>query len=365
MIVALLVLGLVVTSTTRVLIGSSKSVSFTQARITATLVAAAVLHEAENLGYATVAEGIDCTSGGATASCDQSDPNSKLSYGGSTNPCWYFGTAATSHYLVPTIHEDASNDAPVIPDVSTVSRNGTTFTIATYPFFDTSQYPSMTCSGLNSGSSADVPLTVLVYVTWGNGANYFTTSTVLYSLPALVLPSNNCPSGSPGTGAHLESLLAFQSTVAPKTTTAVAGGTASILFLDEAPSLNAPVFCVLDQNGVTSDIPVSYQSVTYYGSSSSLPFLNNVTAVDANGASGPNAADPPTGGTYCKSTYVPPTSFPGPSTNPPSSCNEEVLLTFNVPGTNPNDSSATVLSISIESWDHELDADAYTWTVVP
>jgi prepilin-type N-terminal cleavage/methylation domain-containing protein len=348
-VIALSILATMITYISSSLVTSSSADGQAQASLLAATIASQTLQEAENLGYATVSEGIDC-SGTTVSTCNPgTDPNSKLTASGG---CFWYGPASDG-YLVPSINETASV-APVIPYSSTVTKNGVTFTVVTYPMINTNSsggYPSVTCAGQLAGTEPDVPITLLAVVSWSSDGSTHSVSsqTILYASPAAVPSAGSCPASQVKQGGHVESLLASPS----PTPSVTAGANASIYLLDEQPTPYTPNFCVTDSGGNTQEISLSY-TPTYYGSSSSYPF-QSVSAVNSWGGSGPNAADAPTPGTVCGTTY----SSSGP---PASNCNLEELINFMVPAVNPND-GLDVNSFTITVWDHEGDMDTYTWNV--
>jgi hypothetical protein len=334
-------------------------------RAAAAQVASDTMQQLDNLGYATVSEGISCPTGSPCTTLAQSDPNGNLQY---SNGCWWFGSASNG-LLVPTTASTAT-DAPVIPYVSggrgypNPIERGVKFTVATYPMFQTSAYPAVTCTSLTNGTAPSVPVIVVIEVTWtksGAGTQHLVMQTELYAAPppaAVQSGGANCPGSSPQAGAHLESLLASPNpaqTVAP-------GATAGIFFLDEQATPYLPSFCVEDSAGGTAQVSITY-TVTQYGTGASDPFLPatsnstcsgqgtcsvHITAVHPSyAASGPNAADPPAGGTYCG--------------GPGGGCSTEEYITFTVPTLAPDGLSVT--AIEIADWDHEGDLDTFTWNV--
>lgn|GEM_PF-3763850 len=364
-IVALTLLGGAVLFLTRTLTTSVWANTQASTRAAAAQVASATMQELDNLGYSTVSEGLSCPTGSPCSTLAQSDPNGNLHY---SNGCWYFGAVAKG-LLVPTTASTAS-DPPVIPYVSggkgypNPIERGVTFTVATYPMFQTAAYPAVTCTTLTNGSAPDVPVIVVIEVTWtkgGVGTQHLVMQTELYSAPppaAVQSGGANCPGSSPQAGAHLEALLASPN---PAQTVA-AGATAGIFFLDEQATPYLPSFCVEDSAGGTAQMSLTY-TVTQYGTGASDPFLPtasnstcsgqgtcsvNITAVHASyAASGPNAAAPPTGGTYCGGKG--------------GSCATEEYITFTVPSLAPD--GLSVSAIEIADWDHEGDLDTYAWNV--
>lgn len=373
---ALSLLAAAVLFLTRTLTTSVWANTEASTRAAAAQVASGTIQELDNLGYATVSEGISCSVGSPCTTLSQSDPNGNLTY---SNGCWYFGPAANG-LLVPTTASTASSP-PIIPYVSggrgypnPIAR-GVSFTVVTYPMFQTLRYTGVSCTTLTDGSAPEVPITVVIEVTWtkgGLGTQHLVMQTELYAAPPPVSVSNggaNCPGSAPQSGAHLESLLASPSpasTVAP-------GATAGIFFLDEQPTPYSPTFCVEDSSGGTAQVSITF-TITQYGTGASDPFVPtspnstcsaqgtcsvNITAVNPSYVgSGPNAeSNPPVGGTYCGQSG----GGPGPKPPPGGSCSTEEYITFTVPNLAPD--GLRVTAIEISAWDHEGDLDTFTWNV--
>ncbi|HUC35784.1 MAG TPA: prepilin-type N-terminal cleavage/methylation domain-containing protein [Acidimicrobiales bacterium] len=394
-IVAITVLALSVTFVSSELVTSSTATGNAQTRLVASEIASQTLQQAENEGYGTVSEGIDCTT-----TCTPSDPNNHLSQIPSNSGCWYYeatpgGKSATM--LVPTTGSQEvqptwpyTTPAPNFYGKSYLATNedGVNFTIATYPMFDTNAgdpYGSsgVNCTTLTNGTAPEVPLIVVVEVSWPSAkpTQYVSTQTVMYTAPQPVPTSNSCAQFSTGQGAHAEPNLAIPTA---QSQTQNAGAPVSIYFVDEKPTVTPAGFCVTDTNGVTNQIPPPLVTVTWWGSNSSLPFRNDLTEADPpttptgstpNGSSvsaknGKNTA--PTPGTWCNvnngAGYTGPITFPGTIVNgkavdPPSGCNVEAQLAFNLPKCNLSDNLATVTSVTVGVWDDEQDLDTYTWTI--
>lgn len=373
-VIAITVLAVSVIAVSGELTTSSSATGSTQARLLASEIASQAIQEIQSMTPATVAEGIECTSGGATASCTYQASPDPLVYGGSTNPCWYYGNPSKG-LLVPTTTSD-STEPPLVPNVPTpVKEDGYTFNVATYPMIDTNTYSSVTCSSLTSDTAPTVPVTVLVSVSWGpSGARQqVSMQTAVYSPPPPgIQSSNTCSTFSAGSGAHLESGLTSAS---PTTSAPNWGGTivpgltqVSIIAIDEGPLAASPAFCVTDVAGNTLQVTGSWLQnlqYTYYGNSSSNPFLSLSASSAVNksyGGSGPNADSPPAAGTFCKTSFAEPNP-PDQLGSPPSSCNVEIKITFELPLNDTDSAGSIVDSLTIGVWDHEQDLDFCTWQV--
>ena len=360
--IALAILALVIAFTASDAVSSAWGTSQSQAREVGSQIAASTLQEAQALGASAVGEGLACGTVAADGACSalaQSDPNHHLSFD-SANGCWYYGSPSAG-LLVPTTTETSTSDTPIIPYVTAPSTsyppktvNGVTYTVATYPTLDLARYApgaSVSCDANDVNGVGHIPVTVMTSVTWGAGQSQnLSAQTVLYTAPQPIASAGDCPPATPQSGSHLESLLANPT---PDGTSVVPGENVSIIFLDEQPTPYAPSVCVIDTNGNIEQVPWSQvsQSPTYYGTSASNPYLNNIQAVHASfAASGPNAASPPKGGTYCSNW-----------SSDPTSCNVEEQYNFTVPELAP--SGLGITSVTIDAYDHEGDLDYYTWNV--
>lgn len=370
-IVALLVLAIAITFLSGGLTSSLLSTAQSQYRTTAAEVASQTIQEAQNLGYATVSEGIACPIPSGSQYCSklaEADPNNMVQYS-STDHCFYYGSPANK-LLVPTTNESSSPSSattPIIPYATgpgtsypTSAVNGMKFTVATYPVFNLNQYTNDSCSQTLSGTDPSVPVTVVVEVSWGAGTTQrLSMQTVLYAPPDPIVQAAapaECPSQTfQQAGAHYESLLASpgpSATIAP-------GSTAWIFFLDEAPTPYNPTFCVTDSEGITEQLSIT-PTYYFYGTGSSNPYLKASCIVAVNpgfGASGPNADDPNNGTGACYTGGTPANAI----TTVPTSGDLEELISFQVPSVAP--SGLTFSSLTITGWDHEGDMDMYTWNV--
>lgn len=363
-VIALALLATVITFMSGGFLASAAATAGAQARLNAQELAARALQQVKSLGYESASEGIECTS----ISCNSlqySDPNAHISKG--SDGCFYLGAQA-SGLLIPTQYNpaSASSDVPIVPNVSQVNSalypspkvDGVTFTVTVYPFFDEKAYatasPAVTCSSVTNGSASDIPLTVLAEVAWGaNGAQHTSLSTILYAVPPPSTSAGNCPTPAAEQGAHDEQLMGNQEVNGALGSVASVGDTLSVMFIDEQPTPYSPAFCVVDSSGNTVELQPSQlpgYSVTQFGTSSSQPYFSDTVTPAQPGwqaGSGPNAANPPAGGTYCTS----------------SKCSAEVLYSFQLPASDGLASISSGSSITLAIWDHEGDLSFVTWTV--
>lgn len=359
--IAISLLALVIIFMSGNLITSAWGTQQAQARLVAAEIASKTLQQATKLGYESVSEGLEC----ATADCTSlayPDPNGQLNR--ASDGCWYF-TSPANQLLVPTQYNPTSGttDIPIVPNTTTTSGpyqsptvNGVTYTVTTYPMFNETEFsaatPPVTCTDLANGTAADVPVTVVVEVTWAQNAKSpqsVSMQTMLYDAPQPVDSAGNCPTPAAQAGAHDEQLMANQETNGSLATTAAPGDTVSVMFLDEKPTPYNPSFCLTDSSGNTQVESAAQLGVTVttYGTQSQPYYSGTITPVHPawHSGSGPNAANPPAGGTYCTK----------------STCNLEVVFSFVVPSIDSN--GYTVSSITVADWDHEGDLDFATWKI--
>lgn len=384
--VAVLLLGLASSFAAQSLMTSASADAGDQGRLAAAQLAASALAEVEALPYSEVAQGLSqSTSSTGTATLDGSSTAAAGDLPLEQGPggCWYYGTGTS--WVVPA---DAANTTlpPLVPYASTVSEDGTTYMVATIPMVPVDGSATSTCTAEQHDSTdAEAPVTVLVDVSWvlGGHRQALTQQTVLYATgstagatvcgaSSTTTSSTACPTsgttgpGGPGAGAPAscsdvqEALLAN-----PSPGPLTPGATASIFFLDEAPTTIPPEFLV---NG-TED-PSITATTTVYGTTSQ-PFLpaDEIYSIDQCGGSPPNADDPPT-----TAQYPPPSSST--STSPgagPSNFPAEDQLTFTVPSdtalaayppiTSPSDPDVSYWTLTIIVFDHDGNDDSYTWVI--
>lgn len=385
-VIAIAVLTVSVIAISGELTSSSGATGSSQARLLASELASQTLQQAESLGASTVGEGIQCTTG-ASHACTYTTSANPLTY---SSGCWYYGSA-NAGLLVPTTTEapPGNSDAPLIPNVSgaqsphstpPVVEDGFSFTVATYPMFNTTSYPSVTCSTLSNNAAENAPVTVLVVVTWGpsSAVQQVSMQTALYSPPQIANQTSiTCEGFSAGSGAHLESSLSSASpsltgpAIVPEVTEA------SVIALDEGPLAAAPAFCATDSGNNTVELPIGTglgcvvsqevcATYTYYGngegSTANFLSLSASSAVNPTySGSGPNALNPPKAGTSCSTSYAQPGGVPGGPNDPPNNCNVEIEIQFTVPILDGNLEAIT--SVTVGVWDHEEDLDYCTWKV--
>lgn len=358
MIIASSLLALVVMFMSTSLISSAFGAQRAQSRVMATEIASRTLQEVDNLGYDTVSEGIECASSACTALA-YPDPNGNLQL--ASNGCWYFGSPA-DQLLVPTQYSPAigTSDVPVVPNTTRSGSafappevDGITYSVTVYPVIDepnfTAVTPAVDCADELNGSAPNVPVTVIVEVAWAGGAQHVSLESTLFSTPQPIVSAGSCPTPSVQAGAHDEQLMANQETNGVLSTSAAPGSTLSVMFLDEEPTPYTPTFCLTGSSGQTEEESATQLGVTetFYGTSSQPYYSGTITSVHPNWApgSGPNAADPPKGGTTCTG----------------SPCNLEEVFSFVLPSTTSVGYGVT--SITVADWDHEGDLDFATWTV--
>lgn len=368
--IGITLLGLAVFYMGGAVIGAGNGTQRAQARAEAIDLANAALQEGQNLGYDTVAEGVDCPT--STSAC-ASDPNGLYHYSGGSSGCWYYGTGTSTRYLVPVIAEasSGSSDAPLIPFSSTQTVDHVSYTTSAYPMFDTSAYSGVSCATLANDSAPEVPIILVVVVSWGSGGLHQTVSeqTQLFETASIPPVAGACPIATALNGGHVESHLANPSnSTGANPPGGAAGNPVSIWFFDEAPTSYSPSFCLTLSDGST--VPYSILvNQTPFGTSSANPFVtgsgmavsgtNSGTSYSSAACTGgtanlacavhpsfagssPNAAKPPTAGTYCTSP-----------------CAVEILWTIPTPSTY---NGLTVECLTIAGWDHEGDFDTNTWS---
>ena len=236
---------------------SMESVAASQQRILAAQLLSEAIQQAEALPYADVAKGlnpVDIESGG--------DP---LIAASGTGGWVYLPTGA------PLVADSGSTyEPPLVPYRSTVSEDGTAFTVAAYPTLD----------GAGSGGVQQMT-SLAVWVSWkgtSGSSQDVTASTTVYSPGQVASAGTSAPSGSspapapggspgpppPGPGGvendcpqHQESLLASPSTEA------LPGGQVSIYYLDDTAFTTAEVLVnsVEDPSTAVSASAVSPGSV--------------------------------------------------------------------------------------------------------
>lgn len=390
---AITILGMIIMFMSTDLLSSAGGTQLAHARMVASQLANQTLQQADNLNYETVSEGVQCNS-----ACDAlvyPDPNNHLFQ--ATDGCWYYYAAAPAGapgtkpapdgLLVPTTTAGSSgtNDVPVIPNVTTASSpyppetvGGITYTIATYPFINESTYPAVTCTTEGNDSAPQVPITVVTTVSWAKNTQQLTSESSIFAPPLPLTSAGGCPTPAVLQGAHDESLMAYladQQPLASKPadttkgiwySTSITPGTSKLYawFFDEQPTPYQPLFCVQDTAGNTEAITPSYYSCIF-GTSSADPCGSTryysdsgcsgsagagspypcgfIPAHKAFAASGPNADDPPAGGTTCTS----------------GTCPLEDEFSFQVPAQAP--SGLGIQSITVADHDHEGDLDWFTW----
>lgn len=366
--IAILILALAVVLLSRSLIGSNVAAGAAQERVVADGIANQTIQKVDNLGYGTASEGLACPTSSSPCS---SDPNGMLHY---QSGCWWYSAAGGS-LIVPTNDETSVTNSPYIPFFSTTTVDHVAYTIATYPMFNNSEsalqasasdYQTVTCAELTADTAAEIPVTVVVEVSWGaQSSQHVSLQTQLFSTPTSPPSLGNCPTATAQDGGHVESHLANPSTTTPGANppTAQPGGTASIWFLDEAPTTYTPSLCITVYDSTTNTTSVEQYdpslSTYYYGNSPSNPFVDPSTIVAVHPAfagSGPNAASPPPGGTFCNTTY---TQSQGPSG---TNCNVEQVWTFTMPPASLG-GGQTAECVDFAAWDHEGDFDSNWWSL--
>ncbi|MCL4422190.1 MAG: hypothetical protein M1115_03300 [Actinobacteria bacterium] len=289
------------------------AVSSSQQRIVAAELANSALQEAQALPYSDLSKGI------YPGSCLGADPaNDPLLKEVSTQSGTIWEYTSTGE----TVPDRAAcvAETPVVPYQSTVLKNGTTYTVSTYPM---------------QVASSPV-IRVITRVSWSNpqsSSNVLADQTLVYGPDSTVSPTQptspgpggNPPNGSSTCGQAQEALLANPSPAG----SAYPAELLSIYYIDESAMSSVEV--LVDD---ALDVSVS-ASVT------PAPLPSPVEPTDDCGGSPPNADDPPS-----ESSQGPQRAYVS-------------LIVLDVP---------TALlageTITIRVNDGDGNFDAYTWTVL-
>lgn len=185
-IVASLVLALAVAFSARSLTTSLAANDQAQVRMVAGQIAARAIQEAEGLPYQEAAQGLD------PATVTTADP-----YFVKTGACWYYGPAS-NHLLVPT-QGSSTPEPPFIPYRSGITEDKITFTLATYPMV---QATSTTCTLETNDTTPNVPIAVVVQVSWevGGAQEHLTVHTMLYTVNSEASQTSGGTTPPPGPG---------------------------------------------------------------------------------------------------------------------------------------------------------------------